>query len=132
MFLKGSEKLESFIGTNTHFKGNIKTSGTLRVDGSAEGNIEADWVILGDKAFLKGNASARGIIVGGRVEGNLSAEEIIEIKPKGCIKGDIITTKLVVAEGGLLDGRTTMRKEEPKAIEHAEEDLKRSEIYGGG
>lgn len=130
MFSKGSEKLESFIGVNTLFKGDIKTTGTLRIDGSVEGNIEADWIILGDKACLKGVASARGIIVGGIVEGNLTAKEIVEIKQKGCIRGDVITSKLMVAEGGILDGRTTMQREELKVIEFSKgEKLKEPQLY---
>ena len=117
MFHKNTEKLESFIGANSQFKGDIDTKGTLRIDGSLEGNVNADWVILGEKASLKGDVSARGIIVGGKIEGNLRAKEIVEIKPKGQICGDIHTSKLTILEGGIFDGRSTMTKEESKIIE---------------
>jgi cytoskeletal protein CcmA (bactofilin family) len=117
MFHKNTEKLESFIGANSQFKGDIDTKGTLRIDGSLEGNVNADWVILGEKASLKGDVSARGIIVGGKIEGNLRAKEIVEIKPKGQICGDIQTSKLTILEGGIFDGRSTMTKEESKIIE---------------
>ncbi len=121
MFLKGAEKLESFIGANTKFKGEMKVQGTLRVDGTVEGEIAADWIILGDNAYLKGNAVAKSIVVGGSVDGNLTATELLDIKQKGRINGDIVTNKLVVAEGGILHGRTTMTTiEQPKAIEFAE------------
>jgi len=96
MFSKNTEKLESFIGANSVFKGDIETKGTLRVDGTMEGNVNADWVILGEKASLKGDIKARGIIVGGRVEGNLIAEEIVEIKAKGQISGDVSTNKFTI------------------------------------
>jgi len=124
MFLKGAEKLESFIGANTRLKGEIKVQGTLRVDGAVEGDMEADWIILGEKAYLKGNAVAKTIVVGGSVDGNLTATEIVDIKQKGRINGDIVTNKLAVAEGGILHGRTTMTTEQPKAIEFAEDPLK--------
>ncbi|MBI4822813.1 MAG: polymer-forming cytoskeletal protein [Nitrospirae bacterium] len=132
MFSKNTEKLESIIGVNTQFKGNIKVKGTLRIDGFMEGNVEADWFVLGDKAYLKGNAEARGIIVGGNVEGNLTAKEIIEIKQKGKIKGDITTNKLTIAEGGRLQGRTTMQDETEQKAESisSSETLKESESYG--
>lgn len=127
MFSKANDKtLESFIGVNTKFKGEIKTKGTLRVDGSVEGNIEADWVILGEKANLKGNANARGIVVGGSVTGNLAAREIVEIQQKGQITGDIVTAKLTVVEGGIIEGRTTMPREESKIVELAKEKIKES------
>ena len=117
MFHRNTEKLESFIGGNLRFKGDIDIKGTLRVDGAMEGNIAADWVILGEKGSLKGDVAARGIVVGGKIEGNLKAAEIVEIKPKGQVSGDIHTNKLTVLEGGTFDGRSTMTKEESKVIE---------------
>ncbi|MDP3259191.1 MAG: polymer-forming cytoskeletal protein [Thermodesulfovibrionales bacterium] len=117
MFSKNTEKLESFIGINSNFKGDIKTQGTLRVDGTVEGNIETDWLILGETSHLKGDATSRGIIVGGRVDGNLTAREIIEIKTKGQVTGELTTTKLSIAEGAMFDGRSSMIKEESNVIE---------------
>jgi len=117
MFSRNTEKLESLIGANSVFKGNIETKGTIRVDGSMEGNISADWVILGEKASIKGDVTARGIVVGGRVEGNLRAKEIVEIKPKGQVFGDVSSVKLTIVEGGIFEGRSSMSKEEIKVIE---------------
>lgn len=117
MFTKNTEKLESFIGANSNFKGDIDTKGTLRVDGTMDGNVNADWVILGEKASLKGDITARGIIVGGRVEGNLRAKEIVEIKSKGQVFGDIYASKLTIVEGGMFDGRSSMMKDESKIVE---------------
>jgi len=117
MFTKNTEKLESLVGINSSFKGDIDTKGTLRIDGIMEGNINADWVILGEKASVKGNIIARGIVVGGRIEGNVRAKEIVEIKSKGQVYGDISTNKLTVIEGGIFDGRSSMMKEETKVIE---------------
>ncbi|MEK6672816.1 MAG: polymer-forming cytoskeletal protein [Nitrospirota bacterium] len=117
MFSKNTEKLESIVGTNSHFEGNIRSKGTLRIDGSVNGNIEADWLILGEKATLRGDVTARGVIVGGKVEGNVHAKEILEIKAKGQVVGDLTTSKLSVSEGGMLEGRTTMQREDSKIIE---------------
>lgn len=118
MFHKNTEKLESFIGANSLFKGDVDTKGTLRVDGVVEGNIVADWVVLGESSHIKGDITARGIVIGGRVDGNIKAKEIVEIKNKGQLHGEIFTNKLVIAEGGILEGRTRMHQhEESKVIE---------------
>jgi len=117
VFSKNTEKLESFVGVNTYLRGDVKSKGTLRIDGTLEGNVEADWIVLGEKANLKGEAMARGVIVGGRIEGNITASEILEIRSKGQVIGDIAVAKLVVAEGGMLVGRTSMNKEGSKVIE---------------
>lgn len=128
MFSKNTEKLESIVGTNSHFEGNIRSKGTLRIDGSVNGNIEADWLILGEKATLRGNVTARGVIIGGKVEGNVHAKEILEIKAKGQVVGDLTTSKLSVSEGGMLEGRTTMQREDSKIIEFHLKDNRSGEI----
>ena len=117
MFHRNTEKLESLVGVDSTFKGNICTKGTIRIDGTVEGNIEADWVILGEKSHVSGDITARGVVVGGKVKGNLALREICEIRSKGEISGELSTAKLVIAEGGIFDGRSAMRKEETKVVE---------------
>lgn len=116
MFHKNTKKLETFIGSNSSFKGEINSKGTLRVEGIVEGNIIADWVIIGTKSHIKGDVTARGIIIGGRVDGNLKAKEIVEIKNKGQICGEIFTSKLVITEGAIFDGKSSMHTEESKVV----------------
>ena len=117
MFHRNTEKLESLVGAESTFKGDISAKGTVRIDGTVEGNVEADWVVLGEKGLVKGDVSSRGVIVGGRIEGNLRVREICEIKNKGELYGEIITAKLTVAEGAIFDGKSTMSKEEGKVVD---------------
>jgi cytoskeletal protein CcmA (bactofilin family) len=117
MFLKKNNKLEALIGPNSEFKGDITANGTLRIDGKITGNIIADSVILANDASVVGDIKARNIVIGGRVDGNLTAEDIIEIKPTGQVFGDIHTRKLSVAEGGIFEGRSFIQKDETKVID---------------
>lgn len=117
MFGKGTGKLESIIGAGSHFNGEIETKGTLRVDGKVEGNLRADWVVIGEKALIKGDVEARGIIVGGKVEGNLKGKEIVELKNRGNVSGEIYSNKLTIAEGAVFEGKSYMQKEEQKIVE---------------
>lgn len=119
MFGRNTSKLESIIGGDSHFKGEMESNGTIRVDGCVEGNIRADWVVVGEKALIKGNVDARGIIVGGKVEGNLRGGEIVEIKNKGNVSGEIVSSKLTVAEGAVFEGKSSMKKEQQKVVEIA-------------
>jgi cytoskeletal protein CcmA (bactofilin family) len=124
MFSK-KENLESFVGRNTHVKGDISSKGTLRVDGRVTGNIESDWLVMGAKSFLKGDANASGVDVGGTIEGNIVAKEVVEVKNKGHVKGDIVTGKLLVEEGGSINGKIAMQqKDGPKVVELSPEKIK--------
>ncbi len=117
MFSKYSEKLESFLGSQSDFQGELKVKGTLRVDGRVQGKVNADCVILSETAVVKGDVAAQKIIVGGKIEGTLRAQEIIEIKGKGKVLGDIFTPKLSVAEGGEFNGKIEMKMDESKVVE---------------
>jgi len=117
MFLRRNNKLEALIGGNTEFRGDINTDGTLRIDGKMTGNIIAEWVVLGETASVKGNIKSKGIVIGGRVDGNVEAEELVDIKYTGKLFGDIHTRKLSVAEGGLFEGRSLIQKDEKKIID---------------
>jgi cytoskeletal protein CcmA (bactofilin family) len=116
MFRKDDHKLESIIGESSTFKGNVTIQGTLRIDGAFEGDIEADRLIVGEKSRVKGNVRAQSMIIGGLVDGNLWAKETVEIKLKGQVNGDISTARLLVHEGGILNGKTTMQEEEDRKL----------------
>jgi len=114
MLSKGGEKLESFVGSNARIKGEMTVEGTLRLDGAIEGGLNADCVILSDKATVKGDIAAQKIIIAGMVEGNLRAKGLVEIQAKGKVIGGVITQKLSVVEGGEINGTIEMKKmEEP-------------------
>jgi cytoskeletal protein CcmA (bactofilin family) len=117
MFTRKNNKLESLIGPNSEFKGDITTQGTFRIDGVISGNITADWVILGEKGSIKGDITARTVIIGGKVDGNVKADELVEIKRMGQLTGDISTRKLSVAEGGVFEGRSLVQKDESKIVD---------------
>ena len=111
MFNKKSvQKLETIIGNDSTVTGEMNIKGTLRVDGIVEGDVFADWVIVGETGRVRGNVKSRGMVVGGRVEGNIDASEIVELKGKGEVTGEICTVKLAMSEGAVFDGRSTMKK----------------------
>lgn len=111
-------KLDTIIGSDTVFQGNIKTKGAVRVDGKLEGNItEATGVIVGDKGSVTGDIHAKIIIIGGKVTGNVTAMQNLEILPKAQLYGDIHTTLLSIGEGAVFEGNCVMNTEANKVIE---------------
>jgi cytoskeletal protein CcmA (bactofilin family) len=117
MFSKETDKLETFLGMNSSFKGELNVRGTLRVDGAVEGQLDADYVILSESAEVKGEIKVKKIMIGGKMDGTVHAQELVEIKSKGKVSGDIFTPKLVIIEGAEFNGKIEMKKEESKVIE---------------
>ena len=117
MFSNETDKLGSLLGMNSNLKGELKVKGTLRVDGTVEGQLDADYVILSETAEVKGEIKAKRVIIGGKMDGNARAQELVEIKSAGKVLGDIFTQKLTIIEGAEFNGKVEMKKEENKVIE---------------
>jgi cytoskeletal protein CcmA (bactofilin family) len=110
-------KLKSFLGSQSELKGDLSSKGILRLDGTVIGNIYADQVILSETSVIKGAINAARIIVGGLVEGVLRAEDMVEIRAKGKVNGEIFTKRFVVLNGGEFNGRIEMKAEIHNVVE---------------
>ena len=98
---------KNVLNSDVEIKGNIKFSGELTLDGKLEGEIQTDGTLqLGDSATINGNITAQAVVVRGKVHGNISAREKIEIKSKAELFGDIRASKLVIEEGVTYVGKT--------------------------
>ncbi len=116
MLKKKNSRVDTIVGTTSTVKGEVVVNGLVRVDGSIEGRLEAETVIIGQDGKVKGDIKARNIVVGGLVEGNLYADESVEVESKGKIVGDIRTRKLTIVEGGIFEGQSIMHKEEGEKV----------------
>ena len=98
---------KNVLNADVEIKGNLKFAGELTFDGKLEGEIQTDGVLnLGESAVITGNLNVQSVVVRGKVNGNITAKEKIEIKSKAELFGDIRATKLVVEEGVIFVGRT--------------------------
>jgi len=99
----------SVIGNNTVITGNIRTEGSIRVDGKIVGNVvtQADAAV-GMNGVIEGSVDAQNITVAGKVMGTLTAAQKLVLEGKSVMKGDIRTGRLVVDEGAVFDGRSSM------------------------
>jgi len=105
--MNGTGAAKNVLASDVEIKGNLKFSGELTFDGEIDGEIQTDGVLnLGDSAVINGNINAQTVIVRGKVNGNISAKEKIEIKTKAELFGDIRAAKLSVEEGVTFVGKT--------------------------
>jgi cytoskeletal protein CcmA (bactofilin family) len=97
---------KNVLNSDVEIKGNLKFSGELTFDGKLDGEINADGVLnLSDGAVINGNINSESVVVRGKITGNISAKEKIEIKAKTELFGDIRAAKLVMEEGVTFVGK---------------------------
>src|SRR5213075_1960396 len=96
----------SVLDSHCTVTGDLETDGALRVDGRLEGSIHrADLVVIGEGASIVGDVTAREVIVGGSVTGNIFAAQRTELQSNGIVAGDIRSAAILVQEGGVVQGR---------------------------
>jgi cytoskeletal protein CcmA (bactofilin family) len=101
--------INTIIGSNSSVYGDIEAGGFTRVDGSLRGNLSAKGrVVVGEKARMKSNVSGTAVTIGGVVLGNVLASEQVIILATALVVGDIITRRIRVDEGCLIQGRVTV------------------------
>jgi cytoskeletal protein CcmA (bactofilin family) len=98
---------KNILAADVEIKGSLKFSGELTFEGKLEGEIQSDGVLnLGDTAVVNGNISAQSVVVRGKINGNITAKEKIDIKAKTEMFGDIRASRLAVEEGVTFVGKT--------------------------
>jgi len=112
-----TDRFEVLIGAASESKGNIRAAGTVKIRGKHTGNVAAEFIIIEEKASVRGDMRTRAAIIGGRVEGNLSADELVEVKGTGRLDGAICSRRLKVAEGGVFIGDARVHNNTNNTIE---------------
>lgn len=101
--------ITNIIGTGTILNGRLKVEGSIRIDGTVEGNIDAtEAIIIGKTGKVRGDIHAKECLVGGNVDGNLSISGRAEFQTASRLKGDIRCKQLVIEEGVVFDGNCLM------------------------
>lgn len=115
------DKIDTFIGHGTEFKGSLSVEGTLRIDGKIEGELDVRGdVIIGEKGFVNADIKARNLMTSGELRGNLELKGALEITDTGLVYGDIRVVNLFIAEGAVFQGHCTTQRRDPAEKPEAE------------
>ena len=98
---------KNILNSDVELKGTLKFAGELTFDGKLDGDINSEGALnLGDNAVIKGNLNITSVVLRGKINGNVTAKEKIEIKAKTELFGDIRSPKLVIEEGVTFVGKS--------------------------
>ncbi len=83
---------QATIGKSLVIKGEVTGSESLYIDGRVEGsiNLSGNRVTIGRNGVVAANISAREIVVLGKVRGNLTASDRVDIRSDGSLTGDVV------------------------------------------
>ncbi|MBP7586899.1 MAG: polymer-forming cytoskeletal protein [Thermoanaerobaculia bacterium] len=104
--------LSGFLDVGSHFEGELKFEQSFRVDGKVVGKVVSEGdLVVGERGEIDGEIHVGRLFVSGLVKGEVHASRRLSIHPRGRVEGVVHARALVIEEGGILEGRSSMKTE---------------------
>jgi cytoskeletal protein CcmA (bactofilin family) len=109
------------IGKSVIIKGELSGSEDLYLDGQVEGSIELrdHSLTVGPNSHVRANIFAKDIVIHGKVDGNVTGVNRVELKKSALLNGNIDTQRIVIEDGAFFKGSIDIRKGEPAKAQSA-------------
>lgn len=103
---------QATIGKSLVIKGEVTGSESLYIDGKIEGtiNLSGNRVTVGRNGQVSANITAREIVVLGKVRGNMTASDRVDIRSEGSLTGDVAAQRISIEDGAFFKGGIDIRK----------------------
>ncbi len=107
------------VGFSTIITGKIVADEDLEIHGTVEGSItlHRHQLMVGIEGIVKAEVEANSVLVIGRITGNVTATDVVEVKSGGYIGGDVIAPRIIMADGAIVIGALDMTAAFPKDLE---------------
>ena len=107
--VQGTEDISAFVGKGVEFKGTISYSGTVRIDGYLDGEINTDGILLiGEDAVLQAKITAGTVVCKGKITGDIVVKEQVKLRAPAVVNGSVKTPLLSMEDGVLFNGSLEM------------------------
>jgi cytoskeletal protein CcmA (bactofilin family) len=105
---------QATIGKGLFIKGEISGTESLFIDGKVEGsvNLPGNRVTVGRNGQVSATITAREIVVLGKIRGNISATDRVDIRAEGSLTGDVSAARISIEDGAYFKGGIDIRKGE--------------------
>jgi len=105
------------IGKSVIVRGELSGSEDLYVDGEVEGSIalRGQSLTIGPNGRVRANLEARNVIIHGRVDGNVTASDRVDLRKSASLTGDILTARVAIEDGAYFKGTIDIQKVETPA-----------------
>jgi cytoskeletal protein CcmA (bactofilin family) len=103
---------QATIGKSLVVKGEVSGSESLYIDGKVEGtiNLPGNRVTVGRNGQVAANILAREVVVLGKVRGNVTASDRVDIRSEGSLTGDVAAARISIEDGAYFKGGIDIRK----------------------
>ena len=122
---RAQQRRITHIAPGSRIQGQLTGPTELLIEGEVEGEIRVDAaVMIGTEGLVQGPVTAQVVRIGGRLFGNVTASDRVEVAPSGSLEGDVAAPRIIIAEGAFFKGRVEMtgdKAQRPERTEKSEE-----------
>lgn len=99
----------NLIGKDTVIKGDVESSGDIRVDGKLIGSLKSNGkIVVGQTGCIEGDMTCKQADISGVVKGVLKCEELTTLKATSRVELDMTTKQLCIEVGAIFTGKCQM------------------------
>jgi len=114
------------IGEGTVITGDLITKGDVRLDGIINGNVNIEGrLVMGSEGAVEGTLTCVNADIEGRIEGEITVEDMLTLKSTAIINGHVHTSKLTVEPGAEFNATCTMGAKIKDISNGGQNDMKR-------
>lgn len=107
-------QISTLIGKGSELTGDFSAQGSARIDGRVNGNVTVTGtLIVGAAGIICGNVSAKSVVIGGEIQGDVTSPEKTELTATAKVLGDIATGVIVIDENAIFQGKVDMNQAAP-------------------
>jgi cytoskeletal protein CcmA (bactofilin family) len=94
------------IGKSLQIKGEVIGCESLYIDGKVEGAITlpGNRVTVSRDAQVSANITAREVVIFGKVSGNITASDRVDLRSEGSVTGDVAAQRITIGDGAFFEG----------------------------
>lgn len=114
---KAQPPIRTLVGEGSLFKGELRFSDGLRVDGEVQGDLLAEpgsrsLIVISEKARVHGKVNASHVIINGEAVGPVTCDELLELQPRAKVVGDVRYEVLEMHPGAKVEGELKPLKDD--------------------
>ena len=99
----------TIIGAGTVITGNIESQSDIRIDGAVIGNILSKAkIVIGSEGQVQGDIIGQQADISGKVTGKIQAADMLQLREKATVTGDIYAGKLQIEPTATFNGSCHM------------------------
>ena len=99
----------TLISEGTNLQGDVKSENDLRIDGTIHGNvISSAKVVIGPTGLVEGNIHGKQADITGKVNGNITVMEVLQLRGECNVKGNIHAATLQIDPTAIFNGQCQM------------------------